>query len=279
MPDARGSSGRPRRGDRKLSGDRAGAALKVLQITDLHLRDDARPLIGVNTEATLIEVLDQAFASFTPDVVLATGDIAHDATLPTYLRFLQIIEQYHHGPKLCVPGNHDLIGPMIAARLPIDPLRVGNWVFVGLDSHVDDEVGSQVSDRDIAELVAACPPIGEKRHTLVATHHPPLEVNCPWLDKDRIQNASDLLESLARQTTVKGLVFGHAHQAVEGQSNGIGLFGTPSTCFQFEPESERFAIGDEQPGYRWLHLYDDGRIDSAVERVACSFEIDLTQRD
>jgi Icc protein len=223
-------------------------------------------------------VLGRAFADHPPDVLLVTGDIAHDPTDDVYAQFLETVRAYHSGPMLCVAGNHDLWAPMVTAGLPLAPVSVGKWTFVGLDSHIDDEVSSQVTDRDVTELISVCPDSSSDQHTLVVTHHPVVTVNCPWLDKDRIQNAEDLLESLADQTTVRAFVFGHVHQEVAGDAFGIDLLGTPSTCFQFGRNSERFTIGPEQPGYRWFDLYPDGRVVSAVERVACAFEIDLTQR-
>ena len=117
------------------------------------------------------------------------------------------------------------------------------------------------------------------RHVLIATHHPLVDVGCPWLDKDRLQNAKQLLECLSEHSAVKSLVFGHAHQTVEAHFGHIQLYGTPSTCFQFEPASVAFSIDDAAPGYRWLTLSADGTITTEVGR-AVDFEIsvDLQQR-
>ena len=35
-------------------------------------------------------------------------------------------------------------------------------------------------------------------------------------------------------------------------------------CFQFVPGRDDFAIDERPPGYRWLHLYPVGRIDTRV---------------
>jgi Icc protein len=106
---------------------------------------------------------------------------------------------------------------------------------------------------------------------VLAVHHPLLAVNCPWLDKDRIQNAAQLLECLAEQPAVMAVVFGHAHQVVEQRYRHIRLLGTPATCFQFLPESRSFAVDMRRetmmPGYRWLQLEADGSLHSRVERV------------
>ena len=36
---------------------------------------------------------------------------------------------------------------------------------------------------------------------------------------------------------------------------------------QFKPGSEDFSAGVEAPGYRYLNLHGDGRIDSVVHRI------------
>jgi 3',5'-cyclic-AMP phosphodiesterase len=46
---------------------------------------------------------------------------------------------------------------------------------------------------------------------------------------------------------------------------------------QFAPGSEEFQVDTTAPGYRWLRLFDDGRLDTGVSRVTgITFEIDYT---
>ena len=45
------------------------------------------------------------------------------------------------------------------------------------------------------------------------------------------------------------------------------LLASPSTCIQFAPGSEDFNVSTEAPGYRWLRLHADGRLETGVERV------------
>jgi Icc protein len=48
--------------------------------------------------------------------------------------------------------------------------------------------------------------------------------------------------------------------------------GTPSTCFQFKPESTEFGLDTSAPGYRSLKLYADGRIESDITRLSGQLE-------
>jgi Icc protein len=59
------------------------------------------------------------------------------------------------------------------------------------------------------------------------------------------------------------------HQQFDGvRRNGHGdlrLMATPSSCVQFLPRADDFALDDRPPGYRQLVLHADGRIDTQVQ--------------
>jgi Icc protein len=243
----------------------------------MHLRADPNPpLLGVDTAHSLNAVLSQALSEGIPDALLVTGDLSHDPEASAYQRFTAIVAKHYQGPMLCLPGNHDLLAPMVEQLVDPCVLRLPHWDLIGLDSHVDDAVEGELLASDMSALTANLRG-AQGRHVLIATHHPPVDVGCPWLDKDRIQNGQELLDSLSEHASVKGMVFGHVHQVVETEYRDIRLMGTPSTCFQFAPNTQTFSLDDRMPGYRWLHLYSDGSLRSEVRRVAdYSLNIDVT---
>jgi 3',5'-cyclic-AMP phosphodiesterase len=244
---------------------------RVLHITDCHLVEgDGATLLGIDTAATLNRVLAQATAEATPDVVIASGDLAHDPVPACYERIAGVLARYHVGPVLWLAGNHDVAAAMGPLFEPEPAVALGNWEVVGFDTHEDEVTGACFgADRRAALLarIAASP----ADHVLLACHHPPLEVGCPWLDRDRIPDGESLLASVAASGRVRGWVFGHVHQEVEAREHALLVLGTPSTCFQFAPRSPSFAIDHSetrrQPGYRWLELGADGRIRTQVGRV------------
>lgn len=241
-------------------------SLTLLQITDVHLRATAADtLLGVDTWHSVEAVLDQALSERLPDALLLTGDVAHDPVPELYDRFRQWLGERFPGPILTVPGNHDIARHM-GGLLDAGSLQLPGWQVLALDSHVDDAPQALVEEWEFAALQAGCAAAGDD-HVLVITHHPPVMVGCPWLDKDRIKNGFELLEWLAEHSTAKAMVFGHAHQELSFTHRHIRLLGTPSTCFQFEPESERFSVDEQKPGYRWLELEPDGSLSSEVRRV------------
>ncbi len=251
----------------------------VLQVSDCHLVVEGERLIGVDTQASLEAVLTQALSEATPDAIIATGDIAHDPTPAVYERFYTTLQRFSRAPLMCLPGNHDMLEAMQIAGLPMQALNVGAWSIVPLDSHEDDRPRALITSADRA-AVANTFNSTRAAHCLVATHHPVVEVNCPWLDADRIQNPQELIEWLAESSAVNGtsrlrsIVFGHAHQAVADKCGALPVYGAPSTCFQFMPDSQKFAVDTTSPGYRWLWLEDDGGVHTQVTRVD-SFPINV----
>ena len=237
----------------------------VIQLTDLHLTPErGAELCGVDTEATFTATLDAALAEGPADAVLVTGDIAHDPTGPApYERFLDIVRQRHSGVLACVPGNHDLIASMLLAGMPMENVDLGGWRIALLDSHVDDVPGAEVADVQVDRLAAD---IADAGHVLVATHHPLFEVGCPWLDCDRIRSAR-LLEYLSSNVAVRAVTAGHVHQEMQWLHAETAFYTTPSTCFQFEPNTHAPTLNQRPPGWRRFELHEDGRIDTHVRRV------------
>ena len=136
----------------------------VLQISDCHLVAAGERLLGVDTQASLEAVLQIALAEGTPDAVLATGDIAHTATAAVYERFADTVHRFCELPLLCLPGNHDVLGEMQSAGLPMAALERGDWIIAPLDSHQDDVPEAQITAADrravtevIAASTASCP--------------------------------------------------------------------------------------------------------------------------
>ncbi len=245
---------------------------RVLHISDCHLVVPGAHLLGVDTQAALEAVLADALADTQADAIIASGDIAHDPTRDVYQRFHATLGKFSDAPVLCLPGNHDLLGMMQAADLPMAPLELGAWSIVALDSHEDDAPRARITPED-RQRTAAALSAARGQFCLVATHHPLVPINSPWLDKDRIQNAQELIEWLSECSAIDGVsrlrsvVFGHAHQIVESMCAALPVYGVPSTCFQFLPGSERFTLDTLSPGYRWLVLADDGDISTQVHRV------------
>jgi 3',5'-cyclic-AMP phosphodiesterase len=92
----------------------------------------------------------------------------------------------------------------------------------------------------------------------------PVEMRSRWLDTVGLANADALFGIVDRHPQVRGIAFGHVHQALDTVRNGVRILATPSTCSQFLPGSDDFAIDNQPPAYRKLLLHADGRIETDV---------------
>jgi Icc protein len=246
--------------------------LKVLQVTDTHLyADDGGRLLGVNTLDSFRSVIDTFLETgWQPDLILATGDLVHDATPRGYRQLAKLLD--HFGvPVYCLPGNHDV--PVIMRdHLQSDfvscPRVVDHkgWRLILLDSVIVGEVGGRLARSEIELLEESLN--GNSHPTLISLHHQPVPVGSAWLDEMGLENAKEFAATIADHPEVKGLLWGHVHQQFDDQRKGVRLMATPSTCVQFAPGSATFSIGQQQPGFRLLALLPDGRILSEVMRTA-----------
>ncbi|MDX2477932.1 MAG: phosphodiesterase, partial [Gammaproteobacteria bacterium] len=73
---------------------------------------------------------------------------------------------------------------------------------------------------------------------------------------------------------IRAVLNGHIHQARQQEIEGISFISTPSTCFQFTPETDEFSLDTRMPGYRRLLLNADGSIETEVVRLK-DFELNL----
>jgi Icc protein len=242
-------------------------SISLLQITDLHLLPDPEArLLGVDTGASLGAVLCAALARQLPDALIVTGDIAHVPAPAAYARARALLAQHYDGPMLWMPGNHDLHAVLAAAAPAADELRVGDWCIVAIDTHTDDVESGSVTATELRRLRDRLART-DARHVVVFGHHPPLPVGTTWLDKSCIGNGAELLAALGADPRVRAYACGHVHHANASSHNGIALFTTPSTCFQFVPGTERFSVDTTPPGWRWFDLGADGTLRSQVGRA------------
>ena len=249
-----------------------GRPLRLLQITDTHLfADPAGRLKGVTTETTARAVIESARRRCpAPDLVLATGDLVHDGSRAGYER-LRALFSVFDAPVACLPGNHD-DGRTLREVLSEGQVRwyrhldLAGWRCVFLDSTRPGEAGGHLAPEELAAL-EACLGEGGASHVLVCLHHPPVRVGSAWLDSMLVDNGPALLELLRGAPRVRALVCGHIHQALDVDLDGLRLLGAPSTCIQFLPDSRDFALDPAPPGYRWLELHADGRLDTGIERL------------
>jgi Icc protein len=156
---------------------------------------------------------------------------------------------------------------------------LGRWRIVLLDSCLPGSASGRLSPESLRALDAALAGAG-KRHCMVCLHHHPVPMASRWLDRVGLENAAEFFATVDRHRNVRAIVWGHVHQTHDGLRKGVRLLATPSTCAQFLPNSDDFAVDVRPPAYRTLELRPDGslltevvwldRLAGGSSRSACS---------
>lgn len=239
--------------------------LRFVHISDTHISSDPDYLpqsIGRHPNpcvTPLINALNDL--PFTPDFVLHTGDVAADPVAEHYVTARELLSQIRH-PVYYIPGNHDdaqALQRVLLGRTETQPtyhysFNANGVQVVCLDSTGPAEPPSGTVDPAqlawLRDLCAATDP----RPLVVAVHHNPLPVGIPWLDDYMgLANGEELHAALypARER-IRGVFFGHIHQNVQIQRDGILYTSVPSPWYQLHawPEqSQTVHDADIRPGF------------------------------
>ena len=247
-------------------------SIQLVQLTDTHLfEDETSTSKGVATVQSFEAVLEHLKTLPCPDMLLLTGDLSHDETAESYRRLHRAIAPFGC-PTYWIPGNHDQ--PQFMQEILNEPpvyaqnrIEMGGWVILLLNSQVWREIHGELSPESLAWLKEQLIESGE-RPVLIALHHPPLNTGDAWIDRINLLNADVFQQMVSQFPSVKLVLFGHIHQEFDQEIAGVRYLASPSTCVQFQPDSEEFAIdGDRAPGFRQVTLFPDGTFSTQVVRV------------
>lgn len=247
-------------------------AIWVLQVSDTHLyADREKTLAGVNTLQSMYQSLARAIqdAPRKPELIIATGDLVHDASATGYQRLARRLLELEI-PAYCLPGNHDnprlMTECMTASGLSDSKiLDTDHWRILLLDSTVSGQEGGHLSTDELAWVEQHIQ--SSDKHLLLCLHHQPIPVGSRWIDSMAVDNGQEFCALASKYPQIKGVIWGHVHQAFERFQNGVHWLSAPSTCIQFTPGSDEFSLDPTAPGCRLLALSPNGDIDSRVLRL------------
>lgn len=259
----------------------ADSSVLLVQITDSHLfaQADGR-LLGMDTADSLRQVVRLVLEEQPAiDLMLATGDLSQDGSVESYRRFREITSAIA-APARWFPGNHDELPAMREATAGSELLQpvldIGAWRVILLDSSIPGAVPGHVASAQL-DLLEQAIQAAPDRHLLISLHHHPVSIGSDWMDRIGVRNADSLFAVLDRYPQVRCVLWGHVHQEIDRLRGNVRLLASPSTCVQFTPGSEDFAVDTRSPGYRWLRLQADGRVETGVSRVTgIDFEVDYS---
>lgn len=258
---------------------------KILHITDTHLfADKQATLLGVNTHASFMAVMNEIEKVVDQyDLIVASGDFVQDGSEQAYHHFASLMSTFNT-PCVWLSGNHDVpqyIHSVFAHyALPADKVILlgKKWQVILLNSQVVGNAFGQLDTSQLALLENSLAHYPD-RFALIFVHHHPIASGCEWLDQHGLKNSEALAQILNRYPRqVKALGWGHIHQQIDSQWQDFQVFATPSTCVQFKPHCNAFALEQIAPGWRTIVLSDNGTLETAVQHLKNNYFLpDMSQ--
>jgi Icc protein len=249
-------------------------SLTFVHFSDTHIVRPGVRLRDVDTVETLTRVIDTVNGLHPqPAFVLIGGDLVSPDIIPevkTKARELTVrdyetaYEVFHHlVSRLNVPvhylmGNHDRRVPFrrVVVKDPQPTDRPYYYAFTSgqhriclLDSLQPQRDSGYLGHAQLAWLrkqlhqFAACP-------TILVVHHQAVPVGIKILDQIMLLDAEDLWQVVHEVDNVCAVLCGHVHLPFAGQRDGIPVFTTPSTCFQFAEAPNGLAVSGDPPMLR-----------------------------
>ncbi len=221
-----------------------------IQISDSHI-DDNKLVLGVDSQANLGSIVSM-ISDQNYDVLLISGDLAHNGTLKSYQKLQKILNPIETEIYV-LPGNHDDFSNLsqVFNQSSLCNFIIGCWEIITLDSVQSGKVSGRLSDEQLHSLSQQISSSSAK-YIALCLHHPPVSMQSDWDDEMSLENPDDLFAVIDQFDTIKAVMWGHAHQCCEFNRNGVKLFSCPSTALQFN--------GQSGIGYNHYMLNEDGEI-------------------
>jgi 3',5'-cyclic AMP phosphodiesterase CpdA len=229
----------------------------IAQLSDPHIRLDD----PVSQQAFAAAVARVLTLNPLPAAVLVTGDIANSGDPAEHALALELLAPLPM-PVHRLAGNHDLFGERMRYAADARGVRI-----VACDTSIPGRDEGTLEVDWLAERLAE----DRETPTLVAMHHPPLDVGLPWLDRigHTAEHRAALAELLAGAPNVQRVVAGHVHRVVHGTLAGCGVITCTSTNIQAELDfsAADMALTTEPPSLLVHALLDSGELISHVHPI------------
>lgn len=236
-------------------------ALRVLHLSDTHLRKSPGSMRGKKAERRLASVLEKfSRLDETVDIIVVTGDIADDRSRQACERLSRALHSFGT-PILAVPGNHD--DPTeVDTCFPGSTVECGNWRFLGLDTSRPGRARGAVDSERLFRCLAEL----DSRPTVLAMHHPPVS---PATGRAfGLDGAETFLREVALRPHIRVILSGHIHHPfVRRASDRLVIYGGPATSTGFKHwKGGLFTPTRKTTGGHVVLLPDDGEGPSQATR-------------
>lgn len=225
-------------------------AHSFVQISDCHI-DDAEHSMGVNTHQNLARVVEK-ITTVKSDALLISGDLTDNGTLTSYKKLNELLAPIQ-SDIFVISGNHDSDNiTTVFGDCLFKKISLGAWDIVSVDSVQANKISGFLTENTLIELDAELNNSNAK-YILIVLHHPIVPMKSTWEDSLSLENPQDLFAILGKHDKIQAVLFGHAHESAEFETQGLKIIACPSTAVQFTNE--------KRIGFNYYTLNDDGHMD------------------
>lgn len=256
--------------------------MKFVVIPDLHLVAPPERLWGLDPNARLDACLRDIEAWHgDAEFCVIMGDLADRGDIDAYRALSRRLEAFPLETLLLI-GNHD-DRETFRRAFPSAPCddngfvqferRTRDGVFLFLDTFkAGTSAGEYCAMRRawLAERLAAA---GEQPVYLFM-HHPPFDVNIPYMDRIKLEDADAFARVALAPGTVRHIFFAHVHRPVQVVWKGVPACALPAICHQVPLKRGSVAsrYSDEPPMLAVVDIDADRVVvncDCFLDRAAC----------
>lgn len=213
--------------------------MKLIQFSDLHLKEAKDLTGGIDRREQFIKALDHAVMRHQDaDRIVLTGDLSDE---PSGYHFLREALDGCGLEYRLILGNHDdragffdafPDAPRVNDRFVMQSEQIGQQALIYVDTMVDGEIHGSLDGGRLEWLdhVLASAKQNGAHDAVIFMHHNPASVGFPLYEKYGLDDVAAFHAVLSRHKGfIRQIAFGHTHMPISGAVLGIPMNGCRAT--------------------------------------------------
>ena len=237
--------------------------MRIIQLSDLHIRGDEYNLFGLNPLYRFQKAIESINKNYPEaEFIVITGDLAHKSNLNAYKQIKEIIETSKIKVKLLI-GNHDNREDFYSV-FPNTPKYNGfvnytyekdDHLFIFLDTKIANSHAGDMCEIRYKWLENILK--STEKNCFIFMHHHPVKIGIKVIDNINFLSYERFWSTI-KNTNVKHIFFGHIHRNVFGIKHSVGYFGIRSTNHQLalKNTNKEYLTNEEKPNYAVIDIVD-----------------------
>ena len=235
----------------------------------MHIAEDIQPFNGIDTAANFLRVLKNVQADKDIKLIVLGGDLCANAPNVATLQWVKAQMDATGISYRVIPGNHDdsdMVAEVFQLKDEMEEGRLFFWDELDFGKILFLDTGK--GDLPMHQLVWVDEECGQSyQKFLVFMHHPPVHCGVPFMDNNHaLTNMSQVQKVLRNINNIQGIFCGHYHVERTVRLYNHLVMVTPSTAFQIDDSSDKFAMGSKAIAWRKI-TWDGTHLRSNVNWV------------